>query len=115
MLQDVDGVAEAWSIGYLVDVILTRDTWMHRADLARATGRPMTLTPDHDGVLVADIVKEWADRHGRSYSLLLAGPAGGSWGQGDDGEEIAMDAVDFCRAISGRAAQPGLLSCSVPF
>jgi len=33
----VNGAPESWSLGYLTDVILTRDPWMHRLDLARAT------------------------------------------------------------------------------
>jgi len=46
-------------------VILTRDPWMHRLDLAPATDMPLHLTADHDGVIVADVVAEWADRHGK--------------------------------------------------
>jgi uncharacterized protein (TIGR03083 family) len=116
----VNGAAETWSIGYLTDVILTRDPWMHRLDLARATGRPPILTPDHDGVIVADVVAEWARRHGQPYRLNLSGPAGGSWSSGSGGEEIVMDAADFCRVISGRpgpgGGQPsGLLTIQVPF
>jgi hypothetical protein len=65
--QVFNGVAETWSIGYLTDVILTRDAWMHRLDLARATDRAPVLTADHDGVIVSDIVAEWARRHGRPY------------------------------------------------
>ncbi|HEU4912361.1 MAG TPA: hypothetical protein VFV76_10715 [Actinomycetes bacterium] len=53
-------MTEKWTLGYLTDVILTRDTWMHRSDIAAATGRAMTLTAEHDGVLVADIAAEWA-------------------------------------------------------
>lgn len=118
--QVVNGVAETWSIGYLVDVILTRDTWMHRLDLARATGQAPVLTADHDGVLVADVVLEWARRHGRPYRLELSGPAGGSWSAGTGGEEIVMDAADFCRVVSGRPAPDGgrptgLLETQVPF
>ena len=116
----VNGVPEAWSLGYLTDVILTRDPWMHRLDLARATGRDLVLTADHDGVIVADIVAEWARRHGRPYRLELTGPAGGSWSSGTGGEEIVMDAADFCRIVSGRpgpdGGQPwGLLATQVPF
>jgi uncharacterized protein (TIGR03083 family) len=55
----VNGLPETWSIGYASDVIFTRDSWMHRMDLARATGRDPVLTADHDGVIVADIVAEW--------------------------------------------------------
>jgi uncharacterized protein (TIGR03083 family) len=116
----INGVPETWSIGYATDVILTRDPWMHRLDLARATGREPALTADHDGVLVADIVAEWARRHGQPYRLQLTGPAGGSWSFGTGGEEIVMDAADFCRVISGRpgpdGGQPrGLLTTQVPF
>jgi uncharacterized protein (TIGR03083 family) len=116
----VNGVPEAWSFGYVTDVIFTRDAWMHRLDLARATGRDPVLTADHDGVIVADIVAEWARRHGRPYRLELTGPAGGSWSSGTGGEEIAMSAIDFCRIVSGRpgpdGGQPwGLLTTQVPF
>jgi uncharacterized protein (TIGR03083 family) len=115
-----NGVPETWSIGYVTDVILTRDPWMHRLDLARATGRDPVLTADHDGVLVAGVVAEWARRHGQPYRLQLTGPAGGSWSSGTGGEEIVMDAADFCRVISGRpgpdGGQPsGLLTTQVPF
>jgi uncharacterized protein (TIGR03083 family) len=116
----INGVPETWSVGYLTDVILTRDPWMHRLDLARATGRQPILTPDHDGVIVTDVVAEWARRHGQPYRLNLSGPAGGSWSSGSGGEEIVMDAADFCRVISGRpgpgGGQPsGLLTIQVPF
>lgn len=116
----INGVAEKWSIGYLTDVILTRDPWMHRLDLARATGQDLVLTADHDGVLVADVVAEWARRHGQPYQLELTGPAGGSWTSGTGGEEIVMDAANFCRVISGRPGPDGdrprgLLATQVPF
>ena len=110
----VDGVPEEWTLGFAAETILTRDPWMHRADIARATGRPMTLTADHDGVLVADVVAEWAGRHGQPYRLVLTGPAGGTWSRGD-GTAIELDAVEFCRLVSGRGAGDGLLSCHVPF
>jgi len=106
---------ETWSYAYLVDVILTRDPWMHRSDLAEATGRPMQLTADHDGVLVADVVTEWAGRHGQPCSVRLTGPAGGTWTFGDGGPEVEMDAVDFCRVLSGRGIPGGLLETAVPF
>ena len=63
--QTVGGREETWTIGFLVDVILTRDPWMHRVDIVRATGGIHDLTADHDGVLVDDIAREWAHRHGR--------------------------------------------------
>ena len=113
--QVVGSEREWWRIGYLLDVILTRDVWMHRVDVCRATGRDLQLTPGHDGVLVADVVAEWAQRHGRPYRLRLTGPAGGEWSSGTDGEALEVDAVEFCRVLSGRGSGSGLLSQQVPF
>ena len=106
---------EPWSLGYLLGVILTRDPWMHRMDIAAATGREPVLTPDHDGVLVDDVVKEWAGRHGQPCTVALTGPAGGTWSFGTGGETVEMDAVTFCRAIGGRGEPSGLLATVVPF
>ncbi|MCU1589374.1 MAG: hypothetical protein JWP11_630 [Frankiales bacterium] len=111
--QAVGGVDESWTLGYLVDVILTRDTWMHRIDLARATGKDLELTPEHDGVIVADVVAEWAARHGQPCRLHLTGPAGGIWSFGAGGPEITEDAVDFCRGLSARGS--AALGTAVPF
>jgi uncharacterized protein (TIGR03083 family) len=119
--QPVDGTggqSEPWTLGYLTDVILTRDTWMHRSDVAAATGRAMTLTPEHDGVIVADIVAEWAGRHRQPCELTLTGPAGGTWtfdGVGGDPAVLELDAVEFCRVLSGRGTGDGLLATRVPF
>jgi uncharacterized protein (TIGR03083 family) len=106
---------ERWTYGYLTDVIGTRDTWMHRSDIAEATGRPMVLTADHDGLIVADVVREWAARHGQPCSLTLTGPAGGSWTWGQGGPGYELDAVQFCRILSRRGAGEGLLATAVPF
>ncbi len=114
-MQQVGGHDEEWTIGYLIDVILTRDPWMHRADIARATGAPHILTADHDGVIVADVAAEWAARHGQPYTLHLTGPAGGSWASGAGGPVLQTDAVEFCRALSGRGHASGLLATVVPF
>ena len=112
--ETVGGRPETWRIGYLLDTILTRDPWMHRVDIARATGRDLVLTPDHDGRIVADVVAEWARRHGQPFTLTLTGPAGGDFTAGD-GEHITIDAVEFCRILSGRAPGSGLLTQEVPF
>jgi uncharacterized protein (TIGR03083 family) len=113
--QDVAGKIERWTNGYVIDTILTRDPWMHRSDIAQALGRPMEMTPDHDGILVADVVAEWALRHGQPYSLILTGPAGGRWSSGTSGEAISLDAEQFCRILSGRASGSGLMATFVPF
>lgn len=105
----VSGVRR-FSMGFLYDVVLTRDTWMHRVDVSRATGRDLVLTTEHDGRLVADVVADWARQHRRPFRLRLLGPAGGRYHQGAGGEEIEMDAVEFCRMTSGRANGTGLLA-----
>ena len=115
MKEEVGGETETWTLGYLLDVILTRDPWMHRVDLSRATGREMVLTADHDGRLIADVVAEWARRHGQPFTLHLTGPAGGTFTNGVGGDEITLDAVEFCRTLSGRATGAGLLTQEVPF
>jgi uncharacterized protein (TIGR03083 family) len=107
---------EVWKMGFLFDIVLTRDTWTHRGDLALVTGTPMRLTAEHDGRIVADAVAEWAGRHGKPFVLELAGPAGGTFVNGETGETITMDAIEFCRILSGRpAAAEGLLAVQVPF
>lgn len=114
--ETVGGRPETWRLGYLLDTILTRDPWMHRVDIARATGRDVVLTPEHDGRIVADVVAEWARRHGEPFTLSLTGPAGGTFTAGaDGGEQITIDAVEFCRVLSGRAPGTGLLTQEVPF
>jgi uncharacterized protein (TIGR03083 family) len=111
--QTVGGRTESWTIGFLVDTVLTRDPWMHRMDIARATGRELELTPDHDGILVDDVVTEWADRHGQPCTVVLDGPAGGRWDFHGGGPTLSGDAVEFCRGLSGRG-EPALAT-PVPF
>lgn len=114
-VQMGDQIDETWTIGYLVDVILTRDAWLHRVDLHRALGTEPELTRDHDGRIVADIVAEWARRHGQPFRLELSGPSGGAFTHGADGPVLAIDTVEFCRILSGRSSGDGLLATEVPF
>jgi len=111
--QLVGGQLERWSVGFLIDVILTRDPFMHRLDICAAIGIAPAATAEHEGRLVDDIVREWAERHGQPSTLELTGPAGGTWGTG--GERITRDALDFCRVLSGRGEATGLLATAVPF
>jgi uncharacterized protein (TIGR03083 family) len=113
--QEVGESTEWWTLGYLLDAVLTRDVWMHRVDISRAVGRPLELTAEHDGRLVADVVHDWGRRHGQPFHLRLTGPAGGEFTVGTGGEDLEEDAVEFCRILSGRATGDGLLSHPVPF
>ncbi|SRR5713101_4853544 len=109
---------------YLLDVGFTRDVWAHRIDISAAIGRPMELSADHDGRLVADIVAEWGSIHGQPYELVLEGVAGGKFSQrvqgagvegaGVDGERVEIDAVDFIRTLSGRLPGQGVLAHPLP-
>jgi uncharacterized protein (TIGR03083 family) len=101
-------------LGYLSDMGFTRDVWMHRVDIARATGHTMELTSEHDGRLIADVVAEWATTHGVPFRLELDGPAGGTFTAGVDGENVRIDAVEFCRVLSGRAPGVGVLANPLP-
>lgn len=113
--EEVGDTTERWSLGYLFEVVLTRDVWMHRVDISRAIARPVELTAEHDGRLVADVVHEWGQRHGQPFRLVLTGPAGGVFSVGAAGEQLEEDAVEFCRILSGRGQRTGLLSQPVPF
>lgn len=95
-------------VDYLLHTVFPRDMWIHRLDIADATGRPFVMTPDHDGVLAAHVVRDM-DRNvkkrlpGHSIQLTVDGPAGGAWRLGT-GDQIAvrMDILDFMRVSSGR-------------
>jgi uncharacterized protein (TIGR03083 family) len=106
---------EPWTFGYLFDIIYTRDPWMHRFDVSRATGRAVELSSAHDGRLVADVVAEWARRHRQPFTLTLTGAAGGAYQSGSGGPQVTLDVVEFCRTLSGRAAGDGILNTPVPF
>ncbi len=109
---------ETWKLGYLIDIIYLRDLWMHRVDLVRAVGRPFELSSAHDGRIVSDVAYEWARRHGKAFVLELTGPAGGTYSHDSTSSEathVSLDAVEFSRALAGRAPTAGLLTIVVPF
>jgi uncharacterized protein (TIGR03083 family) len=97
-------------LGYLVDVIGARDTWMHRVDIAVATGRPLTHGP-HEQEIVAQVVRELgAAWTGPPVIIELTGSVGGAWtlGSGTPVATVRADTVDYLRSLSGRNDQPSL-------
>jgi uncharacterized protein (TIGR03083 family) len=98
------------AIEYLTDLIFTRDTWMHRVDICRATGRAFAQTPEHDGRIVALVLRDLAYKlteHLRGQSVIfdLSGPAGGRFRIGKMAESSAilkMDVLEFNRLASER-------------
>ncbi len=115
----VDGpVHEKWKLGYLIDTIYLRDLWMHRVDTAHALDRPVELSADHDGRIVADVVVEWSRRHSKAFTLELTGTVGATYVDASNSpaaERLCLDAVEFCRTLAGRAPAIGLLTTIVPF
>jgi uncharacterized protein (TIGR03083 family) len=105
----------AWTFGYLFDIVHTRDPWIHRVDICRAIGGAPAISADHDGRIVADVVADWARRHKQPFTLSLTGPAGGSFTAGAGGAGLELDAVEFCRILSGREIGVGLLATRVTF
>jgi uncharacterized protein (TIGR03083 family) len=97
-------------LSYVLDVLGSRDPWMHRVDLARATGRPLVLG-GHDREVVAQVIADLGRAwQGPPVLLELTGPAGGRWALGD-GSPVATvraDAVAYLRALSGRNDHPAL-------
>ena len=97
-------------IGYLTDLIYTRDMWMHRLDICRATGQKMTLSTAHDGriveLVIRDLGKKLNHRLGeRKFKMELTGPAGGAFSFGSSSgpsTSLQIDALDFNWLASGR-------------
>jgi uncharacterized protein (TIGR03083 family) len=102
------------AVSYLFDIGFTRDVWMHRVDLARATGKPLDLDAVHDGRIVADIVAEWAGTHNEPFRLELDGDAGGHFRAGAGGEYVRLSAIEFCRILAERAQGEGILRHPLP-
>jgi uncharacterized protein (TIGR03083 family) len=88
-------------LGELFRVIYTRDVWLHRIDIADALGRTPALDTPADRRLIADVVREWADRHHRPFELRLAG--GTVFHRGAGVPVIELEAVELCWILSGRA------------
>jgi uncharacterized protein (TIGR03083 family) len=102
------------SVAYLFDVGFTRDVWMHRVDIAHALGYGLDFDAAHDARLMEDLVAEWASVHDVPFTLHLTGPAGGSFRNGEGGEVVTIDAVEFLRTLAERAHGDGILSNPLP-
>ena len=111
----MNDVARPFTFRELFEVVLTRDTWMHRLDVSRASGIDFEMTPEHDGRIVADAVRDWAAGHGQPFRLLLTGPAGGGFRRGQTADALCMDALEFARLLSGRSGEAGVLETRIVF
>jgi len=102
-------VAGKLPLRHLMWVTHSRDTWMHRLDICRATGRAFEQTREHDGRIAELVMLDVADvlarkHHGPALIFELTGVAGGVWkiGQGEPAATIRMDVLDFNIFASGR-------------
>jgi uncharacterized protein (TIGR03083 family) len=97
-------------LDYITDLIYTRDTWIHRIDICLATGREMVLTDDHDGRLMALVMRDLAEQlkdvlAGKAIIFDIPGPGGGCWKIGPastPAATICMDLLYFNVLASGR-------------
>lgn len=97
------GTPDRLRLGELMDVVYTRDVWLHTVDIARATDRPRPVAADLDRRILEDVVADWAARHGQPFELELTGDVAGRYRHGQDGPLLTVGAVSLCRALSGRA------------
>jgi uncharacterized protein (TIGR03083 family) len=109
------GMPRSVNLGRLLDAVYTRDAWMHTIDIAEAVSRPPSLSAPVNGRIVQDVVLDWVRRHRQPVDLTLTGPAGGRYRHGAGGTVLEMDAVEFCRILSGRSPGDGLLKTKVLF
>jgi uncharacterized protein (TIGR03083 family) len=108
------GIQRHITVGQLMDVVYTRDIWLHSVDIERATGVPVERGAI-DARIIEDAVADWLALHGRPVRLHLTGVVAGTYQQGQDGPELTADAVEWARTVSGRAAGVGLLARPVLF
>ncbi len=95
------------NLGFFANVIFTRDTFMHRIDVAVAVGKTVELAQE-DGWILADVVKDWSQRRKVDGTIEIAGVGVFRAATGSRCE-ISGSGADLCRVLSGRA-DPGELS-----
>lgn len=109
------GLPRTIRLQQLLEVVYTRDVWLHTVDIERATGVEADRSGPVDRRVVHDAVADWLQAHGQPVVLHLTGTAPGSFRQGADGPEMTLDAVEWARTVSGRRAGKGLLAHPVLF
>lgn len=111
MTMQVDDVPRM-SLGYVRDILLARDLWMHRDDVGQALGRSFDAGP-YAGELIAQVIYDleaagpfWGERP--AVVLELTGQGGGTYrlGRGEPVGRATTDAVGYMRALSGRDDNP---------
>jgi uncharacterized protein (TIGR03083 family) len=119
------------SLGYVQDILLARDLWMHRDDMCQALGRSFDAGPYAEEI-IAQVVYDleasgpfWGERP--AVVLELTGHGGGTYrlGRGEPVGSAAVDALAYMRTLSGRDDEPvvtgdpvaveAVADCRMPF
>jgi uncharacterized protein (TIGR03083 family) len=125
---NVEGLPMA--LGYVQDILLARDLWMHRDDVCQALGRSFDAGPYAEEIVAqviydVDTLPFWGDRP--AVVLELTGQGGGTYrlGRGEPEGRAAVDAVAYMRTLSGRDDSPvitgdpvavqAVADCRMPF
>ncbi|WP_328518627.1 maleylpyruvate isomerase family mycothiol-dependent enzyme [Kribbella sp. NBC_00359] len=109
-LEGVPGF-ESIDLGYIQDILLARDLWMHRDDVCQGLGREFDAGPYAEEI-VAQVMYDvdagpfWGDRP--AVVLELTGQGGGTYRLGRDEPvgRATLDAVGYMRTLSGRDDHP---------
>ncbi|MEU4604390.1 maleylpyruvate isomerase family mycothiol-dependent enzyme [Kribbella sp. NPDC023972] len=126
--MEVEGLPMA--LGYIWDILLARDLWMHRDDVCQAVGRPFDAGPYAEEIIAqvvydVDTLPFWGERP--AVVLELTGQGGGTYRLGRDEPvgRAAVDAVSYMRTLSGRDDNPSVsgdplaveavATCRMPF
>lgn len=100
------------SYGYIQDILLARDLWMHRDDVCQALGRSFDAGP-YAEQLIAQVMYDleaagpfWGERP--AVVLELTGQGGGTYrlGREEPIGRASVDAVGYMRTLSGRDDNP---------
>src|SRR5687767_2442979 len=90
------------NVAYLANTIFTRDTFMHRIDISRATSTELHLGR-REQRLMEDVLVDWSRRTGAAARINLEGPAGGYYLVGTGPiATIEGDAVEMASVLAGR-------------
>ena len=90
------------NVAYLMMTIFSRDAFMHRVDIARATNRDLVLGGP-EARLIEDVAVDWSRRLGVAARLHLTGGAGGEYVVGTAPRaDLTADAIVFARVLAGR-------------
>jgi hypothetical protein len=105
-------------LAYVTDLIGTRDMWMHRLDICRATGRLMEVDAQHDGRMMALVMRDLAGWHASNFKTgrvyyELEGAAGGGYYIGEvpsPWASLRVEALDFAFLAAGRTTANELIA-----